>query len=1174
MSMTVDELLAEVVALLRREGRISYRLLKRRFALDDEYLADLKAELIDAKRLAADEDGKVLVWIGNSSLASRVQSLESKEHERDPTLQTLDARPQTLDAAGDRRQLTVMFCDLVGSTALSAQLDPEELHAVIRAYQEVCAGTIGRFAGHIAQYLGDGLLVYFGYPAAHEDDAARAVRAGLEIITAIQKTVPSPLMGAAQSHARQQAANAPLPHGRGSEFPPLHVRIGIHTGPVVVTGIGGSGRQEQLALGETPNIAARIQGHAAPDTVMISAATFRLVQGLFDCQSLGEQELKGLTTPLALYQVQGAGEDQSHFEAATRRGLTPLVGREHEASLLLDRWAQVKEGQGQVVLVSGEAGIGKSRLVQLLKERVAGAAQVQVECRCSPYYQNSALYPVITHMQKFLQFGREEAAPSKLHKLERMLSAYQLPLSEAVPLMAALFSLPHPDGYPALTFSPQKQKQRTLETLLAWLLKEAERQPVRVVWEDLHWADPTTLEFVRLLIEQAPTTRMLVLATFRPEFQPPWGGRSHITQITLNRLSPRQVEAMVGQVTGGKALPAEVVRQILLKTDGVPLFVEELTKMVLESGLLRETDGHYEFSGPLPPLAIPSTLQDSLMARLDRLASVREVAQLGAILGREFSYELLHAVSPLDEHTLQNGLTQLVEAELLYQRGAPPHATYIFKHALIQDTAYQSLLKSRRQRYHQQIAQVLEEQFPETIETQPELLAHHYTEAGLTEQAIPYWQQAGQRASEHSANVEAISHLAKALELLKSLPDTPERAPQELALQTTLGPVFIATKGWAAPETGKVYARARELCQQVSEPPQLFRALWGLYGFYVVRGEFQTARELAEQLLGLAESQQNPAFLVQAYFALGLTLLALGELSAARMYLEQGSAVYDPQLHSSHAFLYGHNPGMSCLSFGGLTLWHLGYPDQALNRSQEAVTLAQQVSHLFSLAYALNFVTWVHQYRGERQATREQAEAVLALSTGQEFPFWVAYGNILRGWTLTEQGQGEEGIAQVRHGLAAFKATGSGLWLSYCLALLAEACGNAGQAGQGLTALAEALAFVDKTGERYYEAELYRLKGELTLAQSSVQSLASSVRNPHLEAEACFLKAIEIARRQSAKSLELRAVMNLAKLWRLRDKQKEAHQMLSEVYNWFTEGFDTKDLREATALLAELTEGG
>jgi class 3 adenylate cyclase/predicted ATPase len=1142
--MTFDEILSQVLELLQREGRVSYRALKRRFGLDDDYLEDLKDELIKAKQLARDEEGAVLVWIGASPVSdstfqvSGSQPLAPSPSPSDARRQTLDPRP----TAGERRQLTVQFIDLVGSTALSEQLDPEELHAVIHAYQEVCTGTISRFEGHIAQYLGDGLLVYFGYPVAHEDDAARAVRAGLEMIDAIHQL------------------NTRLSR-------PIQVRIGIHTGPVVVGEIGSGEKRELLALGETPNLAARVQTKAAPDTVLISAATSRLVQGLFDCQSLGEQTLKGLTTPLALYQVQGASEDQSHFEAATRRGLTPLVGRDHEASLLMDRWTQVKEGQGQVVLVSGEAGIGKSRLVQLLKERVASEAQVQVECRCSPYYQNSALYPVITHLQKFLQFDREEAAPSKLQKLERMLSAYQLPLSEAVPLLAVLLSFPHPDKYPELTFSPQKQKQRTLETLLAWLLKEAERQPVRVVWEDLHWADPTTLEFVRLLIEQAPTTRMLVLATFRPEFQPLWSGRSHITQLTLNRLSPRQVEAMVEKVTGGKTLPAEVVRQILLKTDGVPLFVEELTKMVLESGLLRATDEQYELTGPLPPLAIPSTLQDSLMARLDRLSSVREVAQLGAILGREFSYELLHAVSPLDERTLQNGLIQLVEAELLYQRGMPPHATYLFKHALIQDTAYQSLLKSKRQQLHQQVARILAEQFADLKETQPELLAHHYTEAGLTEQAIPYWQQAGQRAASRSANSEASNHLTKGIELLKTLPDAPERTQQELDLQITLGPALIAIKGWSAPEVERSYTRARKLCQQVGETPQIFPVLFALSVFYFTRAEYTTARELGEQLLRLAQCARDPALFLEAHRALAMSSLWPGELVSAREHCEQGITFYDPQQHGSHTFLYGSNPKVVCSYYASFALWFLGYPDQALNRCYDALTLAHDLSHPFSLASALNASAILHKLRGEVKLTQERAKATIALCTEQGIVFWLAMGTILQGWALAGQEQ-EEGIAQIRQGMAAFRATGAEALRPWFLTMLAEAYGKVGQVEEGLTVLAEALAFMDKTGERVSEAELYRLKGELTLVQSSVQSLESRVK----EAEECFRKAIEIARKQQAKSLELRAVMSLSRLWQRQGRKDEARQMLAEIYNWFTEGFDTKDLQEAKALLEELSQ--
>jgi TOMM system kinase/cyclase fusion protein len=1137
--MTFDEVLDQVRELLQQRGRVTYRALKRRFDLDDEYVEDLKGELIRAEGVAADEDGDVLVWIGEPGEREAKSGERGQAEFKEPGV----AARATLHAAradGERRQLTVEFIDLVGSTTLSQQLDPEDYHGRVVAYQAACRQVIQQYEGHIAQYLGDGVLVYFGYPAAHEDDAVRAVRSGLEIVTAVSQLAYTP---------------------------PLQVRVGIHTGPVVVGEIGAGERTERLALGETPNIAARVQGQAESNTVVISQATYRLVHGFFRCEALGPQALKHVAVPLELYRVHEEGAAQSRFEVAVSAGLTPLVGREHEVGLLQERWERAKQGEGQVVLLSGEAGIGKSRLVQTLKEQAVAEGASRIEFRCSPYYQNSAFYPIGEHLQRLLQFAPHDTPQSKLAKLQQALAAAHFPQADTVPLLAAFLSLPQPEGFPPLTLSPQKQKQKTQEALVAWIVEETERAAVYCAWEDLHWADPSTLEILTLFLAQIPATRLLTVLTFRPDFTPPWRSRSHISQLTLNRLGRQPVEAMVEKLTGGKPLPREVVQQIVAKTDGVPLFVEELTKMVLESDLLTAVDEHYELTGPLPPLAIPSTLQDSLMARLDRLAMTREIAQVGATVGREFSYALLHAVSPLEEATLQQGLRQLVEAELLYQRGLPSQVTYLFKHALVQDTAYQSLLKSKRQQYHQQIAQVLEEQFSETTETQPELLAHHYTEAGLTEQALPYWQRAGQRASERSANVEAISHLTKALELLKSLPDTPEHAQQELALQTTLGPVFIATKGWAAPETGKVYTRARELCQQVGETPQLFPVLWGLNTFYIVRGELQTARELAEQFLGLAESQQNPAFLVQAYFALGLTLLALGELSSARKYLEQGSVVYDPQQHSSHAFLYGHNPGMSCLSFGALTLWHLGYPDQALNRSQEAVTLAQRASHPFSLAYALNFATWLHQYRRERQATREQAEAVVTLSTEQEFPFWVAYGTILRGWALAEQGQGKEGIAQIRQGLAAFRATGSGIWLSYCLTLLAEVHGNVGQAEEGLGVVAEALAFVGESEERLYEAELYRLKGALTL-QSKVQGPESEVEE---EAEECFHKAIEIARKQQAKSLELRAVMSLSRLWQRQSKRDEARQILAEIYGWFTEGFDTKDLQDARVLLDELS---
>ncbi len=718
--------------------------------------------------------------------------------ERPPTV-----GPHAAAREAERRQLTVMFCDLVGSTALSAQLDPEELREVVHAYQETCTTVVHRFDGYIARYVGDALLVYFGYPVAHEDDAHRAVRAGLGIIAALPNL------------------SARLPQlGRTTPASSLQVRIGIHTGLVVVGEMGSGEYHEQVALGETPNLAARFQGLAEPDTIVIGSATQQLIAGFFVCQDLGLQTLKGVSAAVRVYRVLGESNAQSRLEVDASTGkLTPLVGRAHEVGLVLERWAAAQTGDGQVVSLSGEPGIGKSRLVQEVKERVVQIGAACIEFRCSPYYQNSAFYPVITHVQRVLHFERDDTPQAKLAKLQQTLMRYHFPQADTLPLLAALLSLPQPTDTALLNFSPQKQKQKTQEALVAWLVEEAEQQPVYCVWEDLHWADPSTLEFVGLLLSQIPTTRLLVLLTARPEFTLPWSSRTHLTPLTLTRLPRTQAAELIERVTGGKLLPTEVQQQIVSKTDGVPLFVEELTKMVLESGLLRETDGHYELAGPLPPLAIPATLHDSLMARLDRLAAARDVAQLGATLGREFSYELLQAVSRVDEVSLQHALARLVEAEVLYQRGLPPQARYVFKHALIQDAAYQSLLKSTRQQYHQQIAQALQEQFSETREAQPELLAHHYTEADLVAQAIPYWQKAGQRAIERSANAEAISHLAKALELLKTLPDTSERVRQELSLQITLGPALVILKGMAAPEVEKVYTRARELCQQVGEAP-------------------------------------------------------------------------------------------------------------------------------------------------------------------------------------------------------------------------------------------------------------------------------------------------------------------------------------------------------------------
>ena len=1034
----------------------------------------------------------------------------------------------------------MLFCDLVDSTVLASQLDPEDLREVVRAYQDSCAKVIARFEGHIAQYLGDGLLVYFGYPLAHEDDALRAVRAGLGMLEALEQL------------------NTRLAQGQGVQ---LAVRLGVHTGLVVVGDVGGGTRQEQLALGETPNLAARLQGIAAPNTLVISAATLQLLGGFFACQSLGTPPLKGLAQSIAVYQVLYEHMVRSRQEAAGRVGLTPLVGREQEVGLLLARWAQVKDGLGQVVLLSGEAGIGKSRLVQVLTEHVAAEPQAWLTpCQCSPYYQHTALYPMIDLLERVaLRFEREESPQQKFSKLEGFLVQQGLPLAEAVPLFAALLSLPLPADYAPLAMSSEQQKQQTLQALLTILVRIAPQQPVLFVMEDLHWVDPTTLEFLSLLVDQGPTARILALWTFRPDFSPPWTGRAHLTQVTLPRLPRRQATEMTGRVAHGKVLPAEVVEQIVAKTDGVPLFVEELTKMVLESGLLQEHDDRYALTGPLPPLAIPTTLHDSLMARLDRLGMVKSLAQLGATLGREFAYALLHAISPWDEETLQRGLHQLVEAEFLYQRGLPPHATYLFKHALIQDAAHQSLLKSTRQQYHQHIAQVLEARFPDLCETQPELLAYHYTEAGAMGQAMPYWQQAGQRAMERSANLEAIGHLTRGLEVLATLPVTPDRTRHELEMQTALGPALRNIKGWSSPEAEHAYTRARELCQQVGETPQLFPALFGLWTSSVVRPQFQTARELGEHLLRLGQNASDPTLLTQAHWVLGFTLLFMGAFAPARVHLEHVMALYEPQHHRSHTLLYAQDPGPSALSYAALALWYLGYPDQALQRGQQAVTLAQELSHPMTLAFALGGVAEIYQFRREVQRTQERAEALLTLVTEQRFAFWLVATTVLRGWALAEHGQGAEGIVQIRQGLAAWQAMGEALYQPHFRALLAEIYGNVGQPEAGLIVLGEVLDAVRTNGLCYCEAELYRLRGML------LQAVGESG-----EAEVCLHQALDVARRQQAKSWELRAATSLARFWQQQGKCAEGRALLAPVYGWFTEGFDTADLQEAKALLEEL----
>ncbi len=881
--MSLYDVLDQVINLLQQRGRVSYRALKREFNLDDDFIEDLKEEISYVHESAVKADDRGFTWAGETETTPKPTSQPDKTPSPEPQpvveqaestpVESTPVEPQPPDA--ERRQLTVMFCDLVGSTELSGQLDAEDYREVVKAYQSACTDVTRRYDGHIAQLLGDGLLIYFGYPQAHEDDAQRAIHSGLGMLDAIKQL------------------NVDLEQTKGVK---LEARLGIHTGLVVIGEMGGEGRHEQLALGEVPNVAARIQGLAEPDTLVISDATHQLIRGYFHCQERSEQSLRGVAEPVGIYRVLSESGVHSRLEIASPYGLTPLVGRDAEVRLLLERWEQVRDGQGQVMLVSGEAGIGKSRLVEGLKAHVADEFHGQEECWCSPYYTNSAFYPLADLLQRKLGWQSTDSADEKLHKLEMVLARTHLDVSTAVPLFTTLLALPLPEErYPSLPLSSQQQRQQTLEAFLQFVLLAADQHPVLFIVEDLQWVDPSTSEFLELLIDQTPTASLFVLLTCRPEFQPTWSHRSYLTEVSLHRLSRPQIEQIVTQVANGKALPADVIEQIVDKTDGVPLYVEEMTKSILESGILKEGKSHYELSGPISSLSIPATLQDSLMSRLDRLMTAKVVAQLGATIGRQFEYELLCTVAQLDEPILKRELGRLVEAELVYQRGLSPHSTYVFKHALIQDIAYGSLLRSTRQGYHRRIAAVLEERFPATAETQPELLAHHYKEAGLNEQAVDYWQQAGERAIQRSAHSESISHLNKAITLLSTLPDASERRAQELALHLDLGASLTFTQGFAATEGERAYARARELCRHVEDTPQFFLALRGLYTFHLLRAELKIAWELAEQLFNVSKRQQNATLVQQSHVLMGNTLFWLGEMTSARLQLEEGINIYHAQ---------------------------------------------------------------------------------------------------------------------------------------------------------------------------------------------------------------------------------------------------------------------------------------
>jgi class 3 adenylate cyclase/predicted ATPase len=1020
-------------------------------------------------------------------------------------------------AAGERRQLTVLFCDLVGSTPLSQQLDAEEWRDVIAQYQQAASAAVGRFGGHVARKLGDGLLIYFGWPTAREDDPERAVRAGLAIVDAL-----GPL-------------NATLAAGAG---PRLAVRIGLHTGPVVIADDGE-------VFGETANVAARVQGAAEPDTVVITAATQRLVAGMFVVEDRGPQMLKGVREPVTLYRVVQPSGVRSRLAVAAGR-LTRFVGREVELATLGDRWARAQDSAGQTVVVLGEAGVGKSRLVYQFHEHLTAVPHTWLECGATPYTEGTPFHPVIALVAQGLALAPEDTAAEQLGKLEGGLGALASP--EAVALLAAFLGLPPPTP---LQMSPELRRRKTIDLLVQWTLSLSAAQPLVMVVEDLQWCDASTLELLGHLIAQSATARVLLLATARPEFTPPWPAHSNLTTIQLPRLTTRQARDMVTAL-GSPELTADTRDALVARADGVPLYVEELTKaVVVEPGAARSA------------AAIPATLADSLMARLDRLSAAKEVAQRAAVLGREFGYPLLAATAGLDEAALRHGLARLVDAEIVFTRGAPPAATYIFKHALIQETAYESLLRRTRQQLHARVAQVLDERFPERVAAEPEVVARHADAAGLAATAVTYYQRAGDRAQDRSAHEEAITQFRRAIALVETLPAGRERDASEAGVQMALGVTLMAARGYAHWETEAAYDRARALCEAVGDSATLASALTELAVIYNNRGELDRGNMLAERVLGMGEETRDRSLVIIGHDLAAAAKHSQGCFAASLAHCERAIALYDPARDRQGVFrLFANDPSVSPLGVAACNLWYLGHADGSLGRAHEAVTLARTLGEPITLAWALFRETIVHTLRRDWRAQRERAAEVIALADIHGFPHWRGLGRMFHGLARVNAGEGADALTEVAEGLALAAGTGNRGGAPGLFAALADGQRVAGQYAEALGAVESGLAVATATGQHFWNAGLHRLKGELLLATDPASSA---------EADALFCRALDIARAQEAKSFELRAATSLARLWQRQGKRAEARALLAPVYGWFTEGFDTGDLVEAKALLDELT---
>ena len=1068
------------------------------------------------------------------------------DHEQKVNTNNPGARSDTVSSvvavrAGglERRQLTILVCKMVGSTPLSARLDPEDMRDVIAAFHKVIADAVARFDGFVAQYQSDGAVVYFGYPEAHEYEAEQAVRAGLAILAVVGSL-------------------------RVSSGIPLQARAGIATGVVVVgEQMGSADVLPAVAIGKTPDLAAQMQAAASPGEVVIAGSTRRLVGRMFDCRALGAHEVKELPQPVEAWQVRGEAAGVSRFEARRVGALSPLVGRQEEMDLLRRRWNQAELGEGRVVLLSGEPGIGKSRIAESLLAALEGEPHARIRYFCSPHHTNSPLYPFIAQLERTAGFKPGNSAAAKLDKLEALLKLTARNAPRDLALMADLLSMPTDSRYPVVEVSPEQKREMTLSALLHQLEGMAAQSPVLILFEDAHWIDPTSLDLLNRAVDCIAKLPVLMVVTFRPEFQPAWIGQPHVTMLPLNRLGRRDSAGIIGGVAQGKTLPDVVVQQILARTDGVPLFIEELTITLLESGHLRETADGYVLDGPLPSLAIPTTLQASLLARLDRLASVKDIAQIGAAIGREFSFRLIAAVSAMPKQELEAALGKVVAAELIFQRGAPPDATYRFKHALVQDAAYASLLRSRRSALHATIVKELVAVGVSDTEVKPELLAHHCAEAGMAEEAVRHYLKASEQAVARSALTEAAVLLDKALGKVAQLPTGPPRDRMELEVQSARGAVLIAVKGFAAAETGQAYARARDLWDRLDRPPEfLLRTARGRWSLHTNRSQLLEAQSVAEDLLEFGRAHGGDTVgLILGYFTRGLTHAYRGELQSARASLEEVIGLYDLAAHPQLFRYAGTDPHAIALAAIGQVLLFLGYPDQALMRAEAAIRQARQLAHAPTVAQCLAFGAARASTLGDEARLAHCEQELRALTQEHGYAQWSALVPIFEGQLQLMRGEAKAAVTLIRQGLDARRATGVTLLNADFAIPLGEALEKDGKSGEALALLDEQIVFVEETGELWCAAGLHRLRGQLLL-KGTVPDFAG--------AQAEFLKAIDIARGQSAKLWELRAAVSLARLWRDQGRHAEARDLLAPVYGWFTEGFDVSDLKNAKGLLNEL----